>query len=92
MENLILAGREEQVNAFFGELEPEGKKLVGVDQVQLFFVLRQMLARTRLALGESAREIAVPAFLSDESAAATGSGAGLFLCYSASSSRSMKKI
>ena len=69
LENLILAGREEQGNAFFGELEPEGKKLVGVDQVQLFFVLRQMLARTRLALGESAREIAVPAFLSDESAA-----------------------
>ena len=69
LENLILAGRREQVNAFFGELEPEGGRLVGVDQVQLFFVLRQMLARTRLSLGESAREIAVPAFLSDESAA-----------------------
>ena len=68
LENLILTGRSARVSAFFEELEGNASALVGVDQFQFFFVLRQLLSRTRLTLGDRASMIDVPAFISDERA------------------------
>jgi AraC-like DNA-binding protein len=43
---MILAGRSDEVNAIFDKIEQNTANLVGIDSLQLFFVLRQLLLRS----------------------------------------------